>query len=181
MGVKLLHSLYPASRVLSYYQRGPDAFLFRSWVLSHGIAPPSLGYTDTALCILPFGSWVTWLWPGIAEAKLRCSSTRALEPEAGLGPTIHRVPLLPPHSLCHYCISPSWGHAMPSWWGPKDSRPWLRGRCAHAYPSGTGTSITAALGAPGQGTAPCAWCQNPGSTATECQCAKIWCQEGSFG
>lgn len=125
-------SLYPASRVLQLLSAGPRCcFLFRSWVLSHGIACHHWA-TLIQLCVLyPLGpeSWL-WLW--------HCWGWAAAAPypvpwsQRHRDSIVHRVPLPPPHSLCHYCISPYPG-ATTAVVSPKDSDPGSA-EDAHAYP-----------------------------------------------
>lgn len=148
MGVKLLLLSVPclqgsaatisgAQMLLSVPLLGP-----KSW---HCL--PSLGYTDTALRST---LWVPSHGFDLALLRLSCGCSVPCGTHHPQG-----VPLLPPHSLCHYCISPSWGHES-LWRVPGTQTLALRKRRT-CLPSGTGTSITAtALVHRDQGTAPCA-------------------------
>lgn len=133
MGVKLLLLSVPclqgsaatisgAQMLLSVPLLGP-----KSW---HCL--PSLGYTDTALRST---LWVPSHGFDLALLRLSCgcSVPCALEPEAGLGPTIPRVCHCCHPTVCATTVSPHPG-ATNRCGESQGLRPWLCGRGAHAYP-----------------------------------------------
>lgn len=99
---------------------------------------PSLGYTDTA-AFYPLG-----LGHGFDLALLRLSGCSYPVPWSQRQDWDHHpqeCAIAATHSLCHYCISPSWGHRI-AVVSPQGLWAWLRKMCT-CLPSGTGTSITA--------------------------------------
>lgn len=116
---------------------------------------PSLGYTDV---VLRSALWVLSHGFDLALLRLSCcgSVPCALEPGAGFDPPSPGYAVAAPcqPTVCATTVSPHPGatnHCGES----QGLRPWLHGRCAHAYTSGTGVSITAsALVQQDQGTSP---------------------------
>ena len=143
---------------------------------------PSLGYTDIALRST---LWVLSHGFDLALLRLSCcgSVPCALEPGAGLWPTIPRVCsccTLSTHSMCHYCISPSWGHKS-LWWVPRTQTlaAWKMCTCLHL--GHWGQHHCECTGAAGPRYFPMGLIPDPGATATERQCAKSGTKKDPLG
>ena len=139
-----------------------------------------LHWCSSAFC--PLGP-ESWLWPGIAEAKLLRLCTLCPGARGRLWPTIPRVRsccTLSTHSMCHYCISPSWGHKS-LWWVPRTQTlaAWKMCTCLHLRHWGQHHCECA--GAAGPRYFPMGLIPDPGATATEHQCAKSGTKKDPLG